>query len=97
MVEEHLLWCLHCVHREEESCAAFGRKKAAHMNHISTEDLERFLSGRVSDALAVTGIEQPPHAPGRYLRLNNRTRQSQGTNVAFAGPAPRRLRLLLGC
>ncbi len=28
------------------------------MNHISTEDLERFLSGRVSDALAVTGIEQ---------------------------------------
>ena len=57
MVEEHLLWCLHCVHREEESCAEFGLKRAAIINHISTDDLERFHLGRLSDAHAVTEIE----------------------------------------
>jgi len=57
MVEEHLLWCLHCAHREEESCAAFGLKRAATMNHISTDVQERFHLGRLSDAQAVTEIE----------------------------------------
>jgi hypothetical protein len=28
------------------------------MDHISTDDLERYHLGRVSDALSVTGIEQ---------------------------------------
>ena len=47
MVEEHLLSCLYCAGREEKSCATSGRKGAATMNHISTDDLERFHLGRL--------------------------------------------------
>jgi len=58
MVEEHLLWCLDCASRAEKSCVSFDWKGAAKMDHISTEDLELYHLGRVSDAHTVTNIEQ---------------------------------------
>src|SRR3954453_16106058 len=57
MIEEHLRWCLHCAGREEISCAESGWKGTAEMEHVSTEDLERFHLGRVSDPQAVVSIE----------------------------------------
>ena len=51
MVEEHLLWCSYCRGREEKSCSMFGWKRAAHMNHISTDDLELYQLGHMTPEL----------------------------------------------
>jgi hypothetical protein len=58
MIEEHLLSCVHCADREERLCAAFGCKGMVKMDHITTDDLERFQLGRIADAQAVIGIER---------------------------------------
>jgi hypothetical protein len=55
IVEEHLLWCLECVRREEEICAELER---AHMDHISIDDLELYHLGHIADASTIAGIEQ---------------------------------------
>lgn len=57
MIEEHLLGCFHCQRREEKFCATFGRKGTAMMDHVTTENLELFHLGRVTDALAIAEIE----------------------------------------
>jgi hypothetical protein len=58
MVEEHLLWCLFCACREEKLCATSGRKGAATMDHVRTDDLELYHLGCTTDDEAVTCIER---------------------------------------
>jgi hypothetical protein len=58
MIEEHLLWCLHCVGREEKNLRNNREKKRAHVGHISTDDLELYHLGNMTDAMAIGGIEQ---------------------------------------
>ena len=50
MVEEHLLWCLHCQRREEENWRSMREKRRAHLGHITTDDLELYQLGRMTDA-----------------------------------------------
>jgi hypothetical protein len=58
MVEEHLIWCVYCAGREAKSCAVFGWKGAALMDHVSTYDLELYHLRQLTDAQAIAAIEQ---------------------------------------
>ena len=58
MIEEHLFWCLDCVHREREICAASERKGLVRMDHISTDDLERYHLDLITEAPTIAEIEQ---------------------------------------
>ena len=57
MVEEHLLWCLYCLDREEADLRGH-RKRRVHLHHISTYDLELFHLRQMTDAPAIAEIEQ---------------------------------------
>lgn len=58
MIEAHLVSCLHCVRRAEENLRSIRENGRAHLGHISTDDLERYHLGYMTDALTITGIEQ---------------------------------------
>ncbi len=56
MGEEHLLWCFHCQRREEENWRSMQEKRRAHLGHITTDDLELYQLGRMTDA-QIAGID----------------------------------------
>jgi hypothetical protein len=58
MVEEHLLWCRHCLDRAEENLRSIREKGRAHVGHISTDNLELYQLGHMTDALAIAEIDR---------------------------------------
>ena len=58
MIEEHLLWCIDCVGREEEILHCVREKGRDHVDHISTDELGLYHSGDMTDTLAIARIEQ---------------------------------------
>ncbi len=56
MVEEHLLWCFHCQRREEKNLRCIREKRRADLGHITTDDLELYQLGRMTDD-QIAGID----------------------------------------
>ena len=58
VVEEHLLWCTHCTDRAAENMKILRTKGHAHLDHLSIDDLERFVAGGIDDAVVASRVEQ---------------------------------------
>jgi hypothetical protein len=58
MVEEHLRYCLHCLRRAEENLRSIREKGREHLGHISTDNLEKYKLGRITEAHAIARIDR---------------------------------------
>jgi hypothetical protein len=60
-IEEHFLWCSYCIGREVKHLRKIREKGRAHMGHISTDELELYHLGLITDAIALAEIETTSH------------------------------------
>jgi hypothetical protein len=58
MIEEHLVWCIHCQGREDQNSRSIQEIGRAEMDHVTTDDLELYQLGHVTGAPTITEIEQ---------------------------------------
>jgi hypothetical protein len=57
VIEEHLLWCRDCLARAEEWLNDLRVKGRSHVDHITTDDLERYHLGQLDGEPTLAGIE----------------------------------------